>query len=396
MAGVEDASDLITDLSRQSPAEWPIAYHHLRPVPKPAELPEELAFPGHDLLSLRRRDDGTAKPQSPSRLETLLVSPLAWLLAEVGAEDMSWATEELDVLARGNIAHDVFEHGVDEIDVMLKTRYQEWASERRAELARLHRELEDLALEGGAAAFLSEILRHEDGKQDLQFGALLEALDGRREVAGASWTGREMLGLFEKLLMELAGDDEAENNDTQKARLDAWLNDYSGREGNFARMMSGATAPQTRRMLQSAFNRSSSWPMVLLAQSRVGREGLNLHEACRTVILLHAEWNPGIVEQQIGRVDRKNSLWLREWRKWRDHGDGLPPRIRVHPVVVSGTYDDHNWQVLKARWLELRAQLHGDVLRPVPGRSEVTDDKRTCADRVRRAVPDFSPGERGG
>jgi hypothetical protein len=286
--------------------------------------------------------------------------------------------------------------GVDEIDVMLKTRYQEWASERRAELARLHRELEDLALEGGSAAFLSEILRHEDGKQDLQFGALLEALGGRREVAGASWTGREMLGLFEKLLLELAGDDEAENNDTQKARLDAWLNDYSGREGNFARMMSGATAPQTRRMLQSAFNRSSSWPMVLLAQSRVGREGLNLHEACRTVILLHAEWNPGIVEQQIGRVDRKNSLWLREWRKWRDHGDGLPPRIRVHPVVVSGTYDDHNWQVLKARWLELRAQLHGDVLRPVPGRSEVIDDKRTCADRVRRAVPDFSPGRRGG
>lgn len=110
VAGVEDASDLITDLSRQSPAEWPIAYHHLMPVPEPAELPEELAFPGHDLLSLRRRDDGTAKPQSPSRLETLLVSPLAWLLAEVGAEDMSWSTEELDVMARGNIAHDVFEH----------------------------------------------------------------------------------------------------------------------------------------------------------------------------------------------------------------------------------------------------------------------------------------------
>jgi len=110
VAGVEDASDLITDLSRQSPAEWPIAYHHLMPVPEPAELPEELAFTGHDLLSLRRREDGTAKPQSPSRLETLLVSPLAWLLAEVGAEDMSWSTEELDVMARGNIAHDVFEH----------------------------------------------------------------------------------------------------------------------------------------------------------------------------------------------------------------------------------------------------------------------------------------------
>lgn len=282
--------------------------------------------------------------------------------------------------------------GLEAIDGMLKTRYQEWASERRAELSRLHRELEDLALEGGAAAFLSELLRPDDGKQDLQIGVFLEALGGRRDVAGASWTGREMLELFEKLLLELIGDDKTESNDTQKARLDTWLNDYSGREGNFARMMSGATAPQTRRMLQSAFNRPSSWPMVLLAQSRVGREGLNLHEACRTVVLLHAEWNPGIVEQQIGRVDRKNSLWLREWRNWRDHHDGLPPRIRVHPVVVSGTYDDHNWQVLKARWLELRAQLHGDVLPPKQGQSEESDDKRAWVDRVRRAVPDFFPG----
>lgn len=110
VAGVEVSSDLITDLSRQRPPEWPVSYHHLALVSEPAELPEELAFPAHDLLSLRRRDDGTAKPQSPSRLETLLVSPLAWLLAEVGAEDMSWSTEELDVMTKGNIAHDVFEH----------------------------------------------------------------------------------------------------------------------------------------------------------------------------------------------------------------------------------------------------------------------------------------------
>ena len=108
--GVEDAANLITDLSRLNPADWPVAYHSLAPVPKPAELPEALDFTGHDLLSLRLRDDGTAKPQSPSRLETLLVSPLAWLLGEVGVEDMSWSAEELDVMAKGNIAHDVFEH----------------------------------------------------------------------------------------------------------------------------------------------------------------------------------------------------------------------------------------------------------------------------------------------
>ncbi|MBJ2152659.1 PD-(D/E)XK nuclease family protein [Paracoccus sp. IB05] len=108
--GIEDAADLILDLSRIAPADWPVAHHHLPPLVEPPDLPEALTFPGLDLLSLRKRDDGTAKPQSPSRLETLLVSPLAWLLAEVGAEDMSWSAEELDVMAKGNIAHEVFEH----------------------------------------------------------------------------------------------------------------------------------------------------------------------------------------------------------------------------------------------------------------------------------------------
>jgi hypothetical protein len=110
ISGVEDAQDLILDLSRLPPGDWPVAHHRLPPLPEPDDLPEALSFPGLDLLALRRKDDGTTKPQSPSRLETLLVSPLAWLLEEVGAGDMSWSAEELDVMAKGNIAHDVFEH----------------------------------------------------------------------------------------------------------------------------------------------------------------------------------------------------------------------------------------------------------------------------------------------
>lgn len=108
--GVDDAADLITDLSDLPPQSWPVAHHHLPPLPEPFPLPEALTFPGIDLLAMRREHDGTAKPQSPSRLETLLVSPVAWLLGEIGAEDMSWSAEELDVLAKGNIAHHVFEH----------------------------------------------------------------------------------------------------------------------------------------------------------------------------------------------------------------------------------------------------------------------------------------------
>lgn len=110
ISGVGDAQDLILDLSRLPPSDWPVAHHRLPPLPEPDDLPEALSFPGLDLLALRRKDDGTTKLQSPSRLETLLVSPLAWLLEEVGAGDMSWSAEELDVMAKGNIAHDVFEH----------------------------------------------------------------------------------------------------------------------------------------------------------------------------------------------------------------------------------------------------------------------------------------------
>lgn len=281
--------------------------------------------------------------------------------------------------------------GISEINDILASRYREWSGARRTELVRLHRELESLAVEDEAAAFLVGLLRRDENSEDLQVGALLEALGDRREAADEAWTGAEILFLFQELLGELAGDDEEERSEAQKSRLESYLQDYSGREGNFARMMSGATSPQTRRMLQSAFNRAASWPMVLVAQSRVGREGLNLHLACRTVILLHAEWNPGIVEQQIGRVDRKNSRWLRDLRTWENSGNGEPPRIRVHPVVVSGTYDDHNWQVLKARWLELRAQLHGDVLPPGHEHLHTGAERRTCLDRIRRATPDFSP-----
>ena len=102
------ATDLVRDLSRVTLADWPIDSHLPRPLPEPDPVPEAIQLT-HDPLSLRLDEDGTVKPQSPSRLETLLISPLAWLLGEIGAEDMSWTPETLDVLTMGSIAHEVFE-----------------------------------------------------------------------------------------------------------------------------------------------------------------------------------------------------------------------------------------------------------------------------------------------
>ncbi|MGG1945932.1 DEAD/DEAH box helicase [Trinickia sp. NRRL B-1857] len=167
--------------------------------------------------------------------------------------------------------------------------------------------------------------------------------------------------------------------------------EYSRSEGGFARLMYGKTEPDTRRLLQLAFNRANSHPRVLVAQSLVGREGLNLHKACRTVVLLHPEWNPGVVEQQIGRVDRLGSLW--EQQLLQAIRDGVSakefPRIRVRPVVFRGTYDEKNWEVLRTRWDDLRAQLHGVVISPqiaadYPDLAEAIED-------INRSAPNFSP-----
>ncbi len=166
--------------------------------------------------------------------------------------------------------------------------------------------------------------------------------------------------------------------------------EYNRQRGRFARLMYGGTKPETRRMLQLAFNRSNSYPQVLVAQSMVGREGLNLHKACRVVVLLHPEWNPGVVEQQIGRVDRVGSHWSKELDKAINNGDcATLPCIEVQAVIFKGTYDEHNWKVLKERWESLRAQLHGVVIPPDFSKNREIDDE--LIKEINGAAPNFSP-----
>jgi hypothetical protein len=143
--------------------------------------------------------------------------------------------------------------------------------------------------------------------------------------------------------------------------------------------------------LQLAFNRTHSHPKVLVAQSVVGREGLNLHEACRTVVLLHPEWNPGVVEQQIGRVDRIGSLWqskLEEAIEKKIVAADVP-RIEIRPVIFQGTYDEKNWKILRNRWDDLRAQLHGIVISSRI--AESYQNAELLIEEINKEAPNFSP-----
>ena len=126
--------------------------------------------------------------------------------------------------------------GIPAINQMLTERYKKWSSDRRTDLARLHREIDDLAPQDDIAALLMSFLRQDDDGEELQghIGALLEALGDRRERADAPWTTPETLELFRGLLEDLSTDEEQQDDYTRLSRLNVYLQDFSGREGNFA------------------------------------------------------------------------------------------------------------------------------------------------------------------
>jgi Helicase conserved C-terminal domain len=188
------------------------------------------------------------------------------------------------------------------------------------------------------------------------------------------------------LLGELGGEDVDEEQAV--LRLRALLEDDDGRQRFHARLLQGATRRETRRYLQAAFNRAGASPWVLIAQSQVGREGLNLHESCRVVVQFHAEWNPAVLEQQIGRVDRKGSLWERLAQRWLDDGaQGVPPFVEVRQLLFEGTYDAFQWDRVMRRQHGFDASLFGSLLP-----AEAWD--RVPKERVKEllaAAPSFRP-----
>lgn len=285
--------------------------------------------------------------------------------------------------------------------------------ERRRE--RLRASLFDLILLGLPeteldARILAETARTgRDGDRALLAAAIDQLLDHDRHAARVgtdaprteAFSAKAVADAFLQLLSALRerGDGDADNNGALnpveagalwRTLAERLRDEYGTERGRFARLMNGATALPTRRTLQLAFNRPESNPRVLVAQSIVGREGLNLHQACRIVILLHPEWNPGVVEQQVGRVDRVGSHWARSLEAAVDAGTRPLPRIEIRPVIFEGTYDAHHWQVLHERWDDLRAQLHGVVV-PHRLRPECSEEERAGIHLLDTAAPDFEP-----
>ncbi len=299
------------------------------------------------------------------------------------------------------------------LDDLLAQRYRresdQRARQREGLLVRLRAGLAHAEANGKCLAILDAIGRQtapvtSDDEEDERHHVALLARAIAANTDRPDAPDADLANAF-RALVEAAGDRDSseergeEFDEEQAARawniLEEHLREgYSSQQGGFARLMYGETKPQTRRMIQLAFNRPNSFPRALVAQSLVGREGLNLHESCRIVVLLHPEWNPGVVEQQIGRVDRVSSRWAKALRQAIDGGRKVSdlPRIEIRPIIFKGTYDEHNWNVLQERWDDLRAQLHGEA---VPARLRASEDEegRAILDEIAAARPNFSPQE---
>ncbi len=62
-----------------------------------------------DLFALQTGKNGRPRPESPSSLQTLLVSPLAWLLRRIRVEPIAWSPETASPSVIGTLVHGAFE-----------------------------------------------------------------------------------------------------------------------------------------------------------------------------------------------------------------------------------------------------------------------------------------------
>lgn len=108
------------------------------------------------------------------------------------------------------------------------------------------------------------------------------------------------------------------------------------------RLANGEASQTTRQKLMLTFN-TPFYPEVLIASS-VMAEGVDLHLNCRHVIHHDLSWNPSLIEQRTGRVDRLGA-------KVEQCGES----IQVYLPYVAETQDEKMFRVVtdRERWFKV-------------------------------------------
>jgi hypothetical protein len=126
------------------------------------------------------------------------------------------------------------------------------------------------------------------------------------------------------------------------------------------RRANGQTDRSVRERLIALFNTPFA-PDLLVASSVMG-EGIDLHQECRHVIHHDLNWNPSVLEQRTGRLDRIGALAERERKN-----------IEVYEPYLAGTHDEKMFRVVKDR-----AQWFDVVMGRPSGSDEYATDAEEC------------------
>lgn len=163
----------------------------------------------------------------------------------------------------------------------------------------------------------------------------------------------------------------------EQSRTDLWDQSWGPRRRiDWVGVLAGQHGDgETRRSPEAvrfAFNLPGP-PYVLLC-TEIPREGIDLHLWCRRVVQYDLEWNPALMEQQIGRVDRIGSLSRRVSRP-----------LEVVWAWVPGTYEDHMAGKVRERMEMMKVLLGaGEWLAASPEEQETVGD-------LERYRLDFAP-----
>lgn len=199
--------------------------------------------------------------------------------------------------------------------------------------------------------------REEGSWGELLVSAFFHPLKGQRESMA------HRVGVFLEDITAASG----ELRDPKSARH-ALLEATRLRDG-FVSLVHGETHQDTRERIFAGFN-TPLFPEVLICTS-VGAEGIDLHRHCRHVIHYDMAWNPAVVEQRTGRVDRIGSKTFRE-RELAGPDDLC--FLDVSVPFLAGTYDERMFEELRLRAQMFEVLTGGEVSADnVEGRDDVEE-----------------------
>jgi hypothetical protein len=131
-------------------------------------------------------------------------------------------------------------------------------------------------------------------------------------------------------------------------------------QGKAVVLVSGAT--KERDSVFRGFN-SPLLPEILVC-TQVGQEGIDLHRHCRHVVHYDLGWNPALIEQRTGRVDRLGSQTQRERKIVQQENPNVSekdlPGLEIGLPYLAATYDERMFDRLYSRAQAFELLTGGD------------------------------------